>query len=141
MRIIVSLTADRGTLSEVPITVECSKVEQDPMFHERVILHLASPLTFRHKGAPCPTKRWSVSKSDVTDWYQVDETEANRIARAAAEASMSRKTEPVIVAPVERADPEKPARAEVDEPDRDVSITVQGGGVLNLSMDLDAEES
>lgn len=144
MAIIVTLKTDKGSIGESSLSLDCVRVEQDPIFDGRVLLILAKPLTLNMSGTPMATKRWSVDKADVLSWYEVDRDTLDKIAKQASEASLSLSKAKQDETPTK--EPEKaqgtysdPVRVEVLKPEVELSVTTPKGQI-NLSLDLDDED-
>lgn len=141
---IVTLRADPGAIGESTLTLECVRIEQDPIFETRVLLCLSKPLALKRNGSPITTKRWSVEKADVLDWYEVDKESLDKLARELSERSLSLSEKKAEPAPAPKpAEPEPapdtPLRVEVIKPEVEMSVDVKKGTV-NVSFDLDDDE-
>ncbi len=140
---IVTLRADPGAIGESTLTLECVRIEQDPIFETRVLLCLSRPLALKRNGSPIITKRWSVEKADVRDWYEVDQDSLNRLAREMSERSLSLSEEKAQPAPAPKPAEHKvsapePLRVEVIKPEVEMSVDVKKGTV-NVAFDLDED--
>lgn len=70
--IVVQIVADRRTTTESLVSVKCHKIEPDVILTNNVILHTVEPISLMFSGSTVLTRRWSVPKSDINDWCEVD---------------------------------------------------------------------